>query len=265
MRQNYKLTISYDGTRYHGWESKKDVDTIEGKLEYVLQRMTGAEVKLNGAGRTDAGVHARGMVANGWLDTERTPDEIKAYANHYLPDDICVLKVEPAPERFHARYQARGKIYQYRCYIGEEKPIFDRPYTWVLPEWVTKGKLRPDLEAMREAASALIGTHDFKSFCGNSKIKKSTVRTIYEIRIQEQDDYLIMTFCGNGFLQNMVRILTGTLLEVGYGRIERDAIEEILATQDRQAAGPTAPPHGLTLVQVQYEPATIFNISDGRC
>lgn len=252
MKQNYKFTVSYDGSRYHGWESKKDVDTVEGKLESVFSRMTGETVKLNGAGRTDAGVHARGMVASGWLDTQLTPHEIKAYANHYLPDDICILKAEVAPERFHARYNATGKIYQYTCYVGEEKPIFERPYIWVLPEWVTQGSNWPDLEAMREAASALIGMHDFKSFCGNSKIKKSTVRTIYDIRIQEKEGYLIMTFCGNGFLQNMVRILTGTLLEVGYGRIESNAMEDILTAQDRQKAGPTAPPHGLTLVEVQY-------------
>lgn len=144
---NYRLTISYDGTRYHGWESKKEVDTIEGKLEAVFARMTEQDVKIHGAGRTDAGVHAMGMVANGFLDTTLTPEEIKAYANHYLPDDICIREVSGVSERFHARLNAKGKVYQYTCYIGDEKPVFDRMYTWVLPEWVTNGT--PDRDAVR--------------------------------------------------------------------------------------------------------------------
>ena len=123
---NYRLTISYDGTRYHGWESKKEVDTIEGKLEAVFARMTEQDVKIHGAGRTDAGVHAMGMVANGFLDTTLTPEEIKAYANHYLPDDICIREVSGVSERFHARLNAKGKVYQYTCYIGDEKPVFER-------------------------------------------------------------------------------------------------------------------------------------------
>ena len=127
-------------------------------------------------------------------------------------------------------------------------------YTWVLPEWVTNGTpdRMPDIEAMQKAAGYLIGTHDFKSFCGNNKMKKSTVRTIYDITIAEERGYLRMTFHGNGFLQNMVRILTGTLLEVGYGRMHAEDMETVLASRDRQKAGPTAPPHGLTLLEVEY-------------
>ena len=255
MKQNYRFTICYDGTRYHGWESKKEVDTIEGKIEAVLSRMTEQPVKINGAGRTDAGVHALGMVASGMLDTEKTPDEIKAYANHYLPDDICILDVAVCSERFHARLNATGKTYRYTCYVGDEKPVFDRAYTWVLPERMTKTKKAgaPDVVSMRKAASYLIGTHDFKSFCGNNKMKKSTVRTIYDILIDFENGYLTMSFRGNGFLQNMVRILVGTLLEVGYGRIKPEAMEGILEAKARQLAGPTAPPHGLTLMQVEYE------------
>lgn len=255
VKQNYKFTISYDGRRYHGWESKKDVDTIEGKLEAVFSKMTGEEVKINGAGRTDAGVHAYGMVASGILDTDRKPEEIKAYANQYLPDDICISEVTAVGERFHARYHAVGKEYRYTCYTGAEKPVFDRGYTWVLPEQIThtRGASMPDLAAMRRAAEVLTGTHDFKSFCGNNKMKKSTVRTIHSIKIGYDNGYLTMTFCGNGFLQNMVRILTGTLLEVGYGRIAAEEMQEILAACDRQKAGPTAPPHGLTLIRVLYE------------
>ena len=254
MTQNYRFTIRYDGSRYHGWESKKEVDTIEGKLEAVFSRMTGQEVKIHGAGRTDAGVHALAMIASGILDTEKSAKEIKAYANRYLPDDICVLDVEAADERFHARLNAKGKIYRYRCYVGDEKPVFDRQYTWVIPEWVI-GDCKtavPDIEKMREAASSLIGTHDFKSFCGNNKFKKTSVRTIYDIAIDFEDGYIDLIFEGNGFLQNMVRILVGTLLEVGYGRIAPDTISEIIAAKDRQKAGPTAPPHGLTLIEVEY-------------
>lgn len=251
---NYRFTISYDGTRYHGWESKKEVDTIEGKLEAVFARMTDRDVKIHGAGRTDAGVHAKAMVASGFLDTILTPGEIKAYANHYLPEDICVMDVSVAAERFHARLNAKGKVYQYTCYVGAEKPVFERPYIWVLPERITNGVPggKPDIEAMKRAAGALIGTHDFKCFCGNNKMKKSTVRTIYDITIEESNGYLRMTFHGNGFLQNMVRILTGTLLEVGYGRMHAEDMETVLASRDRQMAGPTAPPHGLTLLEVEY-------------
>ena len=146
-----------------------------------------------------------------YYDHPLTPEEIKVYANHYLPDDICIREVAVVSERFHARLNAKGKVYQYTCYIGDEKPVFDRMYTWVLPEWVTNGTpdRMPDIEAMQKAAGYLIGTHDFKSFCGNNKMKKSTVRTIYDITIAEEEGYLRMTFHGNGFLQNMVRILTG--------------------------------------------------------
>ncbi len=244
--------ICYDGSRYHGWESKKDVDTIEGRIEAVFTKMTGVEVRLNGAGRTDAGVHAKGMVASGRLDTDKTPEEIKEYANHYLPDDICIDHVKVAADRFHARLNAKGKRYQYTCYIGKEKPVFDRAYTWVLPDWI-KGKTQIlDIGNMKKAAAYLVGKHDFKSFCGNNKMKKSTVREIYHIDIEESDGYLYMRFHGNGFLQNMVRILAGTLLEVGCGKIMPSDISGILAAKDRTKAGVTAPPHGLCLMEVEY-------------
>lgn len=254
MKQNYKFTISYDGRRYHGWESKKDVDTIEGKIEAVLSKMTGEAVKINGAGRTDAGVHASGMVASGTLNTDMSPKQIKAYANHYLPDDICILEAAVVSGRFHARYHAIGKEYRYTCYTGAEKPVFDRGYTWVLPQQITgtQGESMPDLAAMRRAADILTGTHDFKSFCGNNKMKKSTVRTIHSIEISYDSGYLTMIFCGDGFLQNMVRILTGTLLEVGYGKKQPQEMGAILSACDRQKAGPTAPPHGLMLMKVWY-------------
>lgn len=250
MKRNYKLQISYDGTRFYGWERQPNKDmTIQGKLESVLSKMTNAPdddpVNVNGSGRTDAGVHARGMVASVVLDTDMTEDEIQEYMNKYLPEDISVNEVRTCSERFHARYNALGKTYRYTCWYGAPKPVFDRKYVLVLEE-------KPDVDKMREAALLLIGTHDFKSFCGNKKMKKSTVRCVDAINIEESGNYIRFYFHGNGFLQNMVRILTGTLLEVGYGNIPVSDIKGILEACDRQKAGPTAPPEGLCLMKVDY-------------
>ena len=249
-----RLIVSYDGTNYCGWQIQENAVTVEGTLTDALRKWLKEDIEIIGASRTDSGVHAYGNIAV--FDTNsRIPSEKFAIGlNHYLPDDICIREVSGASERFHARLNAKGKVYQYTCYIGDEKPVFNRMYTWVLPEWVTNGTSdgMPDIEAMQKAAGYLIGTHDFKSFCGNNKMKKSTVRTIYDITIAEEEGYLRMTFHGNGFLQNMVRILTGTLLEVGYGRKTAEDMEAILAACDRQMAGPTAPPHGLMLLEVEY-------------
>ena len=245
MRQNYKLTVAYDGTRFFGWERQPDADTIQGKLESVLSELTGAPVEVIGAGRTDAGVHARAMTASAVLDTDRSPEEIRDYMNRYLPDAIAVREVKPCAQRFHARYNALGKTYRYTCFDGPVKPVFDRRYVTVLD-------YRPDVERMRRAAAYLEGEHDFASFCGNPRMKKSTVRTVDAIRIQRQRDRVIFTFHGSGFLQNMVRILVGTLLEVGRGYWEPEHVQEILAARDRKQAGPTAPPEGLCLMKVDY-------------
>ena len=248
MKQNYKLLISYDGTRFHGWEKKNGVDTVQGKIESVLDRMIGAPagtVSVNGAGRTDAGVHARAMTANVVLDTKMTESRIQEYLNTYLPEDISINEVKACSERFHARYNAIGKTYRYTCWYGDCKPVFDRKYVVVLDK-------EPDLEKMREAAQYLIGTHDFKSFCGNNKMKKSTVRTVDVINIEKSGNYIRLYFHGNGFLQNMVRIMTGTLLEVGFGNIEPKKVKDILEACDRSQAGPTARPEGLCMMKVDY-------------
>ena len=245
--QNYRFLIAYDGTRYHGWEHKKDVVTIQGKIESVLSLMAGEEVRINGAGRTDAGVHARAMVASGPVPTDKTPEEIRDYMNHYLPDDICILEVTPAAERFHARFNAQGKHYRYTIYRGRLKPVFDRKYVWTLDEGETI-----DCERMRKAAAYLVGEHDFKSFCGNPKMKKSTVRLVDSITIKRSKNQIYFTFHGTGFLQHMVRILVGTLLEVGAGRIQPESMTEILEAKDRRVAGPTAPACGLCLERVDY-------------
>lgn len=247
MTQNYKMIISYDGTRFYGWESQTTTDmTIQGKMQNVLSKMVGEPVKLIGAGRTDAGVHAKAMVANAHFDTDMTVEEIRNYMNQYLPDDISIDEVRIASDRFHSRYNAIGKTYCYTCYIGESKPVFDRKYIYTPPE-------RPNVELMRKAAEYLMGEHDFASFCANSRMKKSTVRKVDKIDIVQEGAYLYLTFHGNGFLHNMVRILTGTLLEVGFGRRTPESMVELLEAKSRKLAGYTAPPQGLCLVKVDYD------------
>lgn len=245
MMKNYKLVIAYDGSRYYGWERQPGRETIQGKLEAVLSRMCGAEVNVIGAGRTDAGVHARAMVANTYLDTALSPDDICEYMNRYLPDDICVNEVKEAAGRFHARYRAVGKLYTYTCYVGRTKPVFGRKY-------VTTLDYQPDVAAMQRAAQLLQGEHDFKSFCGNPQMKKSTVRTVDSIEIVRKKDYLYFNFHGTGFLQNMVRILVGTLLEVGQGKRTPESVKDVLEARERSLAGFTAPPQGLSLMRVDY-------------
>ena len=245
--QNYKLTITYDGTRYFGWEHQPNTDlTIQGKLESVLSRMTGEDVEVIGAGRTDAGVHAREMTANCVLKTKRSPEQIRDYMNKYLPEDISIREVREAGERFHARYNATGKTYQYTCYFGDYKPVFDRKYLWILDK-------NPDLEKMREAAQYLVGEHDFASFCGNPKMKKSTVRIVDKINITRKGPYIYFTYHGTGFLQNMVRILTGTLVEVGLGERTPESMQQLLEEKKRSEAGFLAPACGLTLIKVDYQ------------
>lgn len=246
MEKNYKLKISYDGSRYFGWEHQPDRETIQGKIEQVLARMVDQDmVDVIGAGRTDAGVHARAMIANVHLDTGMSPEEIRDYANRYLPDDIAILEVREAADRFHARYKAVGKTYQYTCFDGPVKPVFDRKYYTPLEQEL-------DVDAMQEAARFLEGKHDYKSFCGNSRMKKSTVRIVDSISVRRRKGYVYLTFHGTGFLQNMVRIMAGTLIEVGQGRRRPEDMVEILEACDRKQAGPTAPAKGLCLLKVDY-------------
>lgn len=245
MEKNYKLTIAYDGTRFFGWERQPDRETIQGKLESVLEKLNGKPVDVIGAGRTDAGVHARAMVASVRLDVKESCEEIRDYMNRYLPDAIAVREVKEAGDRFHARYNAIGKTYRYTCFVGDVKPVFDRRY-------VTMLDYKVDVEKMRQAAAILAGEHDFRSFCGNPRMKKSTVRLVDSITIEQNKDRIHFTFHGTGFLQNMVRILVGTLLEVGRGYWDVDYVQTILDAKDRKMAGPTAPPEGLCLMKVDY-------------
>ncbi len=243
--KNYKLTLAYDGSRYYGWERQPNRDTIQGKLEAVLTQLQGAPAEVYGAGRTDAGVHARAMVASVRLETTLKDDAIRDYMNRYLPDDISVREVKTCAENFHARYKARGKTYRYTVDFSPVPPVFDRKY-------VTRLDYEPDIARMEQAAAYLIGEHDFKSFCGNPKMKKSTVREVDAIEIRRSKDRITFTFHGEGFLQNMVRILVGTLLEIGRGYWEPEKARDILEARDRKQAGPTAPPEGLCLMKVDY-------------
>ena len=246
---NYRIVVSYDGTRYNGWQKQKTTeDTIQGKLETLLSRMAGKEVTVQGSGRTDAGVHALAQTANFRMETELSEQELMDAINGYLPEDIAVLSLKTASERFHSRYNAIAKTYEYRLYIGNAKPVMDRKYVWQPEE-------KPDLERMRTAAAYVLGEHDFKSFCGNKKMKKPTVRRIDRIEVEEipERQEAVLRFTGNGFLQNMVRILTGTLVECGQGKREPEQMREILEARDRSAAGMTAPAKGLSLVRVDYQ------------
>ena len=243
---NYKLTIQYDGTRYRGWQVQGNTDqTIQGKVEGVLSRLTGQPVELHGSGRTDAGVHALGQVANVKLPRPFDPSELLRELNRYLPADIGVIAVEPAPERFHARLNAHSKTYRYRIWNSEIPNVLERSYLYPLPEPL-------DVAAMEQAAADLVGTHDFRSFCGLKRFKKSTVRTITDIIIAQHSSEVRLEFTGNGFLMRMVRILAGTLVEVGLGQRAADAMPAVLAAQDRAAAGPALPAQGLALVRVEY-------------
>ena len=179
------------------------------------------------------------------MDTQLEVGEIRDYLNQYLPDDICVKEVKIASDRFHSRYNAIGKTYCYTCYIGDTKPVFNRKYVYTLEE-------KPDVEAMKQAAQILVGTHDFASFCSNPRMKKSTVRNVDRIEIVKRGDLLTLTFHGSGFLQHMVRILTGTLLEVGFGKRTADSIAGLIEAKDRKQAGFTAPAKGLCMIKVDY-------------
>ena len=243
---NFKLTIQYDGTRYDGWQRQGNTDnTLQGRLEGVLSRMAGKPVEIQGAGRTDAGVHAHGQVASVHLPEGYTPQKIQNYLNRYLPEDVAVVEVVEVGERFHARLSATGKEYRYHIRMGNVPDVFARKYQYRVEEPL-------DLAAMERAAGYLTGKHDFRSFCGNRRFKKSTVREVFHIGVEVCGSDLTLVYQGDGFLYNMVRILTGTLLEVGLGQRTPESMVDILEARERTAAGKTAPAQGLVLQEVYY-------------
>lgn len=252
--KNIKLIISYDGTRYNGWQKQGNTkNTIQEKMEETISRIVGEKIELIGSGRTDAGVHALGQVANFHVlqmnITDRKLDKLKDDLNQYLPKDIRILHICEAPERFHARLNAVGKHYSYRIDNGDVADIFHRNYLVRLEE-------KLDIELMKKAAEYLIGKHDFMSFCANKKMKKSTVRTITKLDISEKDGIIRLDFYGNGFLYNMIRIIMGTLIEAGFGKRKPEDVKRIIEAKDRKEAGYLAPAKGLFLEEVFYETAS---------
>lgn len=245
--RNIKLTIEYDGGRYLGWQRLGDSDkTIQGKIENVLSQLTGTDVEIVGSGRTDAGAHARGQVANFKTESDIELPAMQETLIRNLPQDIIVKKIEEVPERFHSRYNASGKQYSYYVWNETIPSAFERNYSFHYAE-------KLDLEKMQAACQKLIGTHDFIGFSALKKTKKSTVKTINSITIEKEGNLVHFTFIGVGFLHKMVRILTGTLLEIGSGSLELESIDEIFESGVRSEAGITVPAQGLFLDEVYYD------------
>ena len=243
--RNLRLDICYDGTRYRGWQRLPGKeDTIQGKLETALSRILEENIEIHGSGRTDAGVHAQGQVANFLCESTMPPEKILQQLRRYLPEDIGIYSCKEVAPRFHARLNAREKTYRYRIWNSREPCVFERRYVAVMPE-------KLDLTAMKEAAKLLLGEHDFSAFCGNAKMKKSTVRTIRSITVQSLGNEIVMDFTGDGFLYNMVRILVGTLVEVGRGERSVRSIPALFGGK-RADAGFLAPAQGLCLMEVFY-------------
>ncbi len=243
---NYKLTFCYDGSRYRGWQNQNNVSsTIQHKMESVLKDILHEEVSIQASGRTDAGVHARMQVANFHCGQDLEPARILSQLRHQLPQDIGVLQLEPVPESFHARLSCTGKTYRYYLWNSEEPCVFQRKYRTVYP-----GPL--DLAAMRNASSLFTGKHDFSAFTSSRNKKHSSVRTIREITISQDGPEIILEYSADGFLYNMVRILTGSLIEVGSGEKTAEDLSHALESGVRADAGFTAPPQGLFLWNVEY-------------
>ena len=243
--RNLRLDICYDGTRYRGWQRLpgKD-DTIQGKIETALSRILGESIEISGSGRTDAGVHAEGQVANFHCESKMPAERILAELRRYLPEDIGIISCREVSERFHARLNAREKTYRYRIWNSEKPCVFQRRFVTVMPE-------KLDVQAMNRAAQYYVGSHDFSAFCGNPKFKKSTVREVYSVEVKKMGDEIQITFKGEGFLYNMVRIMVGTLVEVGRGERLEDSIPGLFGGK-RAEAGYLVPPQGLCLMEVKY-------------
>lgn len=243
--RNLCLEMCYDGTRYRGWQRQSSTDnTIQGKLETTLSRILDENIEVHGSGRTDAGVHAEKQVVNFHCESTMDCQELLFQLRRYLPEDIGIRSCRQVSDRFHARLNARAKVYRYRIWTAEEPCIFQRRYVTVWPE-------KLDVERMRQASRFLLGEHDFSAFCANKHMKKSTVRRIDSIQIEEVGPELQITFTGNGFLHNMVRILVGTLVEVGQGNRTADSLKTLFGAE-RIQAGVLMPPQGLCLMEVLY-------------
>lgn len=248
--RNIKIVIQYDGSRYKGWQKQNikgtNVSTIQDKIEKVLLKMTGEEIQVIGCGRTDTGVHADNYVANFKTSNKMTLKDINEYLVMYLPEDIVIKSIKEVSERFHSRLNIKSKTYVYTIDNNSYNNVFLRRYSYFIKE-------KLDLDKMREAANILIGTHDFQSFTSlKAKNKKSTIRTINQIDIIENSNIVKIIINGNGFLLNMVRIISGTLIDIGLGGIEVDDIRRILEAKSREESGKKAPAKGLCMMNVEY-------------
>ena len=245
MKKRVKLIVAYDGTAYHGWQVQPNAVTVEGVLNEKLTGLLGEEITVTGASRTDAGVHSLGNVAVFDTETRIPADKISYALNQRLPEDIRIQKSEEVAPDWHPRHCESRKTYEYRIYRAEFPMPVKRLYTYFTYRPLDVGK-------MREAAAFLEGEHDFKSFCQTGAQVESTVRTVYSVNVEEQGSELVIRVSGNGFLYNMVRIIAGTLMEVGLGKRAPESMGELLAARDRSAAGATAPACGLTLVKYEF-------------
>lgn len=261
MDKNILLKIAYDGAGFHGWQRQPDKRTVQGHLEAVLSRLFKTEILLNGTSRTDAGVHALGQQASFKADVNIPIEKLARVVNNALCgcekgsfaiSSVRIVEAEEKPPEFHARFDAKGKTYIYKINNTEMIDIFQRNYVYHVVEPL-------DTDAMRQAAKLLTGTHDFKSFeASGSTPRESTVRTIYRMDLLQDGDMLELHVTGDGFLYNMVRILTGTLVDVGRDKLRPQQMTDILAAKDRQTAGHTAPPFGLYLAKVYYEEGELY-------
>lgn len=240
-----KLTVAYDGTNYCGWQIQPNGVTVEEVLNRTLSELTGEEITVIGASRTDSGVHALANVAVFDTHTEIPPDRIAYALNRKLPEDIVIRESKEVPSDWHPRYRRCDKTYEYQIWNAQVPDPTRRLYTVHI-------SYRLDIEKMRQAASYIVGEHDFASFCNIRTNAKNTVRKIYELEVQKEGCLVTIRVRGNGFLYHMVRIIVGTLLRVGRGFYTPEKVQEILCARDRQAAGVTAPPQGLTLIEIDY-------------
>ncbi|WP_372996300.1 tRNA pseudouridine(38-40) synthase TruA [Lutispora sp.] len=246
--RNIRIIIEYDGTNYSGWQIQKNAPSIQEEIQKSIKKITGEDVNLIGAGRTDAGVHAKGQTAN-FITGSRVPADKFAWAlNSVLQKDIVIKSSEEASLSFHSRYDAKSKIYSYTIHKGLFPPAIMRNYVY----HVNFGS-KIDMEKMKRAADCFVGTHDFKAFMATGSNVINTIRTIYSIKIEENEEYIRIFYHGNGFLYNMVRIITGTIIYASIGKMNADNIPEIIKKGDRELAGITVPAHGLCLEKVYYD------------
>lgn len=243
--QNLRLVTEYDGTRYHGWQTQPGLPTIQGVFEDTAKRISGEDVRVIGASRTDAGVHALGQVANFWTGKDLPLDRWVRAFNGLLPADIVVRRIETAPKDFEARRSAKQKTYRYAVLNAPYPSALERHWLLHIPEPL-------DVAAMAEAVATLVGEHDFSAFRAADSDLPNPIRHIYEARVVAEDNRLQFVVTGNGFLKHMIRIVVGTLLDVGRGKMTPHDFRQTLHSRDRQQAGRTAPPHGLCLMHVSY-------------